>query len=67
MKLHKRQPVVALAENEIQGAVWNAVDRHGLTPAELVRICGNLTAIAANLALRVERHGPDSNKKADEA
>lgn len=67
MKLHERYPIVALAENEIQGFVWNTVDKHDLTPAELVRICGNLTAIAANLALRVERHGPESNKKADEA
>lgn len=66
MRLHPRTLPVQSARSAFIDAMWSFMDDHGLTYAEMVSILAEAQAKVAKYMIRVERHGPDSDKKGDE-
>jgi hypothetical protein len=66
VKLHARTMAVAKAANEIERALLNLQEQHGLTDIEMLQTVDRWRARCLTGMLRVERH-PKHECKADEA
>lgn len=66
MKLNKRTLPVQSAKSFISGAILTAEKDYDLTLNEVIKICAEIITHYSTYALRVERHGPNSDKKADD-
>ena len=64
--LHKRWETTEPARVEFSDLFHDWISRHDLSYLEAIRILNEKQGRLAALALRVERHGPNSDKKADE-
>jgi hypothetical protein len=67
MRLHERTIPVERAEIEFRETFRAWQQKHDLTFGETFRILGNLMAREATYMVRQERHGEESDKRADEA
>jgi hypothetical protein len=66
VKLHPRTLPVQQASNELDGLVWDWMERHDLTYVEAVRCLLETTQGITKYVLRDERHPDDPEHKADE-
>ena len=67
VKLHPRHEIVTRAELDFTDAYLKVMQQCNLTPLEWTRIFLNAAQKWSTYALREERHGQGSDKKADEA
>ena len=67
MKLHERTMLVQAAEVEFKGLFSDWQQKHDLTFGDTFKILAHLMAQDATYMIRQERHGEDSDKRADEA
>jgi hypothetical protein len=65
--IHPRTALVTVAEGEMTAAVNDVFDKLDLTYAEGVSVLVTIIGRWMRYAIRVERHGPNSSKKGDEA
>ena len=67
MNVHPRYFIVKQAELEIEKAVYDLLDKHGLTSVERLQVMIRLPESQLKCLLRAERHpGVPNGKKADE-
>lgn len=67
MMLHKRTMLVQRIEAEIETVLWQMPALRKLTPIELTGILIRVAGHANTMALRLERHPDDPDRKADES
>lgn len=68
IRIHPRLLITRRAKGEIAEAWWKIIERHNLTNVEAVRILVEMIQQDHLVyMLREERHGRNSDKKADEA
>lgn len=65
--LHPRFFQVQKAQGEVHMAVVKLMEEHDLTYPETMGILARIQADVAKYAVQMERHGPNSDKRTDEA